>query len=70
MATHKATSWAGHPCPTGGEAHGPLLAIRGVDGWMCVHADHNGRPKSHPDGAAPETRRVFTMAEIEKGVAV
>lgn len=65
MSARKAPTWAGHPCPTGGEEHGPLLAVRGVDGFFCPHSEHHGRPKSHPDGPAEQSRSLFAMSEIQ-----
>lgn len=32
---------------------------------LCVHQSHDGRPKTHPDGEAPPTRFIFTLAECE-----
>lgn len=51
-------------CPTDNH-HGPLIEIDGVA--TCIHQEHDGRPASHPLGAAPATRRRFTIDEIEAG---
>lgn len=66
------------PCFCGNgrsEAHHPDYAKPLEIEWLCrshhtlkhfeVHQDHDGRPASHPDGAAPVTRSRFTLDEIE-----
>ena len=40
--------------------HGNLLALRRSGRWFCLHAEHGGRPKSHPAGATSSTRHLFT----------
>lgn len=54
-------------CPTGGPAHGPLVGLAANPRWgfHCPHQDHDGRPKTHPDGEAPSTRHNFTTAEVD-----
>ena len=55
-------------CPVEPE-HGPVLAWADNPkyGWRCPDQAHDGRPASHPDGAAPITRSLFTTAEVEAG---
>lgn len=55
-------AWRGLICPAD-PSHGRLLDIG--NRLRCVHADHDGRPRSHPKGPAPATRAVFTLAEVE-----
>lgn len=61
------TSQAHHgpPCPADAD-HGPLLAGPGTPGksFYCPHQAHDGRPKTHPLGAAPATRPYFGIDEI------
>ncbi len=36
-------------------------------GFHCSHADHDGRPKSHPAGELAPSRAFFRTEEIEAG---
>lgn len=58
-------------CPTGGEAHGPLVGLTGNPHWgfHCPNQDHDGRPQTHPAGPAPSTRSFFTTAEVVAAAA-
>lgn len=54
------------PCPAAPDRHGPLLDVpQGSGRLRCIHQEHDGRPGSHPLGAAPATRTTFTLDEIE-----
>lgn len=58
--------WRGPECPSD-PAHGPMVATTsGL--WLCTHAAHDGRPRSHPAGAAPATRRLFRDEEVRPDV--
>ena len=49
-------------CPDG---HGKVYESTVTQGrYFCVHVAHNGRPVSHPDGPAPQTRKFFTEEEV------
>lgn len=36
--------------------------------FYCAHQSHDGRPSTHPLGAAPQTAAFFTRAEAESGI--
>lgn len=55
------TKYAGMICPTD-PTHGPLIWVD--EKLRCVAQPHDGRPKSHPLGAEPPTRSVFTLEEV------
>jgi hypothetical protein len=64
----KRVHFAGLTCPAN-EEHGPLLEVRGIDGLLCPHIEHDGRPKTHPAGALAPTPKFFTLAQAERRVA-
>jgi hypothetical protein len=57
----------GPACPAD-TAHGPLLPDRSPAadgyGWTCPHVAHDGRLRTDPAGAASQSRRRFTTAEV------
>lgn len=55
----------GHLCPAD-PAHGPLVPWTGQPGrsFYCPAAAHDGRPASHPLGAAPSARPFFSIDEV------
>lgn len=57
-------------CPTGGEAHGPLLSPRpgASEGrYLCTHEEHHRVSLREPDGA---TQASWTLEELQAaGVA-
>ena len=63
--------WRGLVCPAD-SAHGTVVALTMPDGstlWHCSHADHCGRPKTHPAGAGSSSRATFTLDEVESAMA-
>ena len=50
----------GDQCPLNPE-HGNMLTIQGTQKQRCNHQSHDGRPKSHPQGAAPATRSMWPL---------
>ncbi len=45
---------------------GTVLILTTADGRLrCHHQGHDGRPATHPEGPAPQTRAVFSIEEIE-----
>ena len=60
--------WPGElMCPVN-EGHGPLVELR--DGSLyCPHAEHDGRPKTHPDGPLGLSPNIFTLDQGERRVA-
>lgn len=60
----RAPSWAGlRLCPAN-PGHGPLIAIEGVVGFVCINQEHDGRPLTHPLGEAPQTRSRWSLDEL------
>ena len=60
-------SFQTYPCPSNPE-HGPLIPPKdGKGAWLCPHHAHDGRPASHPLGAAPSVRSRFTLSEASSG---
>lgn len=54
--------YAGLLCPLDGSA---LLDFGEPDGRLrCIHQGHDGRPTTHPLGAAPMTKSVFSLDEV------
>lgn len=52
-------------CPAN-PAHGKLYDWPSeTHGFYCPHAEHDGRPKSHPAGPLSPTPAFFTTAEVE-----
>lgn len=39
-------------------------SAKGPDKYHCAHQQHDGRPKNHPAGFAPQTQNVFTADEL------
>jgi len=37
-------------------------------GFYCPHQTHDGRPTTHPEGPAAQTKAFFTDAEIHNGL--
>lgn len=58
----------GPRCPqsTDEADHGPLIGWTGAPGksFYCPNVAHAGRPKTHPDGAAPATSPFFSIDEV------
>lgn len=54
-------------CPVAAE-HGRVLDWPS-ERWsfFCSHADHDGRPKTHPLGPSSRTRAFFRTEEVERG---
>jgi len=53
-------------CPIGGPEHGTPYQVS--KGFYCPHQAHLGRPSTHKEGPAPQTRAFFTDAEIHNGL--
>ena len=53
----------GPPCPEN-PAHGPLLLLDAGVYYYCPHHDHDGRVRTHPEGASPPTKRFWTEGEL------
>lgn len=69
MSARRVQSWRGLLCAAEPN-HGVVLGIvmpDGSTGWHCPHSGHCPRPKTHPQGAAAQTRSIFTLAEVEAG---
>lgn len=68
----RSRSTAGVPeCPAdplpGSGPHGVLIGRENAAhgrSFYCPHADHAGRPASHPLGAAPASRPFFGVDEV------
>lgn len=54
-------------CPVNPDHGRPRLVQGSRWDFYCPHADHDGRPKSHPQGPSTPTRKFFTYAEVERG---
>jgi hypothetical protein len=52
----------GDVCPTN-PRHGHMYFLTNSDRQWCPHAEHEGRPKSHPDGFAPKTRALWPKGD-------
>ena len=65
------TTGDGDRCPLV-PAHGRMLTIQGTQKQQCPNQDHDGRPRSHPDGAAPRTRAIWPLGSgaLAEAVAV
>ncbi len=50
-------------CPTD-DKHGNLLEST-TGRLMCIHQEHDGRPKTHPLGESEQTPCYFTLDEVE-----
>lgn len=68
---HRMDRTARHPvCPVN-PAHGEVAPAerdakaKGVLKFHCWHQEHDGRPKGHPGGFAPQTQSTFTEDELQ-----
>lgn len=61
---NKGTKTWGMLCP---EGHGLLVTVKGTDKMYCPNNAHNGRPKTHPEGAAEPTPAFFDRAAVGEG---
>lgn len=62
----RAREW-GFLCPEDGKL---LIELKGTDKLHCPNNAHNGRPKTHPLGAADPTPAFFDRDQVKEGYAI